>query len=120
MAFEQQEKVQQTGDAVTDFLAGAGDPARLKAELGNALLVEDTNFHTFQAYETACRQFGARDDPAERRDCLVAAARYMAAHYPTRRSREQPFAIAAQLLRGERVDAADAADDAGATTSVGD
>lgn len=44
----------------------------------------------------------------------------MAAHYPTRRSREQTFSIAARLLRGERVDAADAADDAGATTSAGD
>ena len=103
LAFEQQGKVQRAGDAVADYLAAGGDPDRLKAELGNALLVEDTNFHTFQAYEAACRQFDARDDPEERRDCLVAAARYMAAHYPTRRSREQTFSIAARLLRGERV-----------------
>ena len=111
MAFERQGKVQQAGDAVADYLAAGGDPDRLKAELGNALLVEDTNFHTFQAYEAACRQFDARDDPDERRDCLVAAARYMAAHYPTRRSREQTFSIAARLLRGERVDAAENAEE---------
>ncbi|WP_435062512.1 Rieske (2Fe-2S) protein [Halobaculum sp. EA56] len=114
MAFEQQGRVQQAGDAVADFLAGGGDPGRLKAELGNALLVEDTGFHTFQAYEAACRQFDLRADGAgdvdgvtdEQRDCLVAAGRYMAAHYPTRRSREQTFSIAARLMRGERVDGA--------------
>ena len=102
-AFEQQGRVQQAGDAVADYLAAGGDPDRLTAELGNALLVEDTDFHTFQAYEAACRQFDRRDDDARRRDCLVAAARYMAAHYPTRRSREQTFSIASRLLRGERV-----------------
>ncbi|MFC7096853.1 Rieske 2Fe-2S domain-containing protein [Halobaculum marinum] len=107
LAFEQQGQVEQAASAVADFLAADGDPERLKAALGNALLVEDTNFHTFQAYEAACRQADRRDDNAERRTCLVAAARYMAAHYPTRRSREQTFSIAARLLRGERVDGAD-------------
>ena len=102
-AFEQQGRVQQAGDAVADYLAAGGDPDRLTAELGNALLVEDTGFHTFQAYEAACRQFDRRDDDARRRNYLVAAARYMAAHYPTRRSREQTFSIASRLLRGERV-----------------
>ncbi|UIO99509.1 Rieske (2Fe-2S) protein [Halobaculum sp. CBA1158] len=129
-AFEQQGRVQAAGDAVADYLAADGDPDRLKAELGNALLVEDTNFHTFQAYEAACRQFDRRvgggrdgagnggvndgdggddgdvDDDSvgdDARDCLVAAARYMAAHYPTRRSREQTFSIAARLLQGEAV-----------------
>ncbi|MFC7135568.1 Rieske 2Fe-2S domain-containing protein [Halobaculum litoreum] len=114
LAFEQQGKVEAAGGAVADFLAAGGDSERLKAALGNALLVEDTDFHTFQAYEAACRQHDARDDPAERRTCLVAAARYMAAHYPTRRSREQTFSIAARLLRGERVDGADGGAAAGA------
>jgi hypothetical protein len=34
---------------------------------------------------------------------LVAAARYLAAHFPTRREREQTFSIAARLLRGEKL-----------------
>ncbi|SHG74598.1 Rieske (2Fe-2S) protein [Halobaculum gomorrense] len=131
MAFEQQGRVQQAGDAVADFLAAGGDPDRLKAELGNALLVEDTNFHTFQAYEAACRQFDRRAADAgsagsgegvtdDQRDCLVAAARYMAANYPTRRSREQTFSIAARLLRGERVDAAEDAEPSDAGVSADD
>ncbi|WP_277555070.1 Rieske (2Fe-2S) protein [Halobaculum limi] len=122
-AFEQQGSVEQAATAVADFLAADGDADRLKADLGTALLVEDTNFHTFQAYEAACRQHDLRSDPERQRTCLVAAARYMAAHYPTRRSREQTFTIAARLLRGERVhggDDAGGAEEADAADSVAD
>jgi len=34
---------------------------------------------------------------------LMACARYMAAHFPTRRSNEQTFSIATRLHRGERL-----------------
>ncbi|WP_435124387.1 Rieske (2Fe-2S) protein [Halobaculum sp. D14] len=117
LAFEQQGKVNDAGRHAAHYLDAGGDPERLKAELGNALLKEDTGFHTFQAYEAACRQFDLRaaDGVAgvtdEQRDMLVAAARYMAAHYPTRREREQTFSIAARLMRGERIHDEEAAGD---------
>ncbi|QLG61370.1 Rieske (2Fe-2S) protein [Halorarum salinum] len=108
LRFEQQGEVNAAAAHAAHFLDGGGDPAELKAELGHALLREDAGFHTFQAYEAACRQFDRRYDgsgeiPPEARDMLVAAARYMAAHFPTRREREQTFSIAARLLRGEKL-----------------
>jgi hypothetical protein len=96
-------EVNRAGTHAANFLDAGGDPARLKAELGNALLQEDTGFHTFQALEAGLRQFDLRDDPAERRVLATAVARYLAAHYPTRREREQTFTIASRLHRGERI-----------------
>jgi nitrite reductase/ring-hydroxylating ferredoxin subunit len=147
LAFETQGEVNTAGRAAAHFLDGGGDPAELKAALGNALLKEDTNFHTFQVLEAGFRQFDERmaaasdsaasttaadsaadgedsptaadadEIPAEARDFVVAVARYMAAHYPTRREREQTFSIAARLLRGERVHGDD---DAGGETVAAD
>ncbi|ESP87405.1 Rieske (2Fe-2S) protein [Candidatus Halobonum tyrrellensis] len=114
--FETQGRVNRAGAHAAHYLDGGGDPERLKAELGSALVREDTGFHTFQAYEAACRQFDLREDAAERRDLLVAAARYLSAHYPTRREREGTFSIAARLLDGERVHGADAGSDAEVAT----
>jgi len=33
----------------------------------------------------------------------MAVARYLSAHYPTRREREQTYSIASRLHRGERI-----------------
>jgi len=101
--FEMEGEVNAAGTHVANFLDAGGDPERLKAELGGALLQEDTGFHTFQALEAGLRQFDLREDPAERRVLATAVARYLAAHYPTRREREQTFSIAARLHRGERI-----------------
>ncbi|WP_058366028.1 Rieske (2Fe-2S) protein [Haloparvum sedimenti] len=103
LCFETEGEVDAAARATARYLDGGGDPDRLKAELGNALLIEDTNFHTFQALEAAFSQYDRREDPAERRLLLVALARYMAAHYPTRREREGTFSIATRLHRGEAV-----------------
>ncbi len=103
LCFETEGEVDAAARATARYLDGGGDPDRLKAELGNALLVEDANFHTFQALEAAFSQYDRRDDPAERRLLLVALARYMAAHFPTRREREGTFSIATRLHRGESV-----------------
>ena len=101
--FEMEGEVNQAGTHAANFLDAGGDPARLKAELGNAMLQEDTGFHTFQALEAGLRQFDLREDPTERRVLATAVARYLAAHYPTRREREQTFTIASRLHRGERI-----------------
>ncbi|WP_135830312.1 hypothetical protein [Halorussus halobius] len=47
------------------------------------------------------------DDPERARTHLVATARYVSAHVPTRRSAEQTFTIASRLRRGEAVHEAD-------------
>ncbi|AUV83141.1 ferredoxin [Salinigranum rubrum] len=82
------------------FDSGGAD--RLKRRLGAALVREDAGFHTFQALEAGFAQADRREG-TERRTCLVAVARYLAAHAPTRREREQTFTIAARLHRGEAI-----------------
>lgn len=101
--FEVEGEVNQAGTHAARYLDAGGDPDLLKAKLGEALLREDTNFHTFQALECGLRQFDLRDDPAGRRVLATAVARYLAAHYPTRREREQTFTIASRLHRGEKI-----------------
>jgi nitrite reductase/ring-hydroxylating ferredoxin subunit len=112
--FEMEGEVNAAGQHAANFLDAGGDPERLKAELGGALLQEDTGFHTFQALEAGLRQFDLREDPAERRVLATAVARYLAAHYPTRREREQTFSIASRLHRGERIHEGGGGEDAAA------
>jgi nitrite reductase/ring-hydroxylating ferredoxin subunit len=80
-----------------------GDPADLKRTLGRGLVREDAGFHTIQNVEAAFQRFDAVDDPLEKRLALMAPARYMAAHFPTRRETEQTFSIATRLQQGERL-----------------
>ena len=113
-AFETRGRVNAAGSAAAEFLAAGGDPAELKRTLGAAVVQEDTGFHTFQVLEAGFRQFDHHHDGGDvgpaARDALVAVARYAAAHFPTRREREQTFSIAARLLRGESVHGEDSAD----------
>ena len=95
-------EVNRAGQAVADFLAAGGSEDRLRAELGAAILREDTGFHTYQVVEAAIT--GAREAVDDRVPWYyVAAARYVAAHTPTRREREQTYSIAERLGRGERL-----------------
>ncbi|MEZ3145411.1 Rieske (2Fe-2S) protein [Halobaculum sp. MBLA0143] len=121
-AFETRGRVNAAGSAAAQFLAAGGDPAELKQTLGAAVVQEDTGFHTFQVLEAGFRQFDHHYDDGTvgpvARDALVAVARYAAAHFPTRREREQTFSIAARLLRGETVHGGDDTD--GADTATAD
>jgi nitrite reductase/ring-hydroxylating ferredoxin subunit len=100
--FDREGAVDEAGRHVADFLAGGGDAARLRETLGGALLREDAGFHTIQNVEAAFAA-AAEEPPARARVHLVAAARYLCAHTPTRREDEQTFTIAARLHRGESV-----------------
>nr|WP_276413579.1 hypothetical protein [Halomicroarcula sp. XH51] len=82
-----------------------GRPAdlSLKRTFGEGLLREDSSFHTLQNVEAAFRQSDHAESDRERRVPLIATARYMAAHFPTRREREQTFTIAHRLFRGEQI-----------------
>ncbi|WP_416840519.1 Rieske (2Fe-2S) protein [Haloferax sp. DFSO52] len=101
-AFDTEGRVNDAGRAAAHFLDAGGDPATLRRELGGALLAEDAGFHTYQALEAGFTQASSRP-PAEARTLLVGVARYLAAHSPTRREREQTFTIASRLQRGESI-----------------
>jgi nitrite reductase/ring-hydroxylating ferredoxin subunit len=114
--FDVEGEVNEAGRLVGEFFDCGGDPVALKRALGGALLREDAGFHTLQNVEAAFRQFdlatertadGSDGTESEldrrRRLPLIATARYMAAHFPTRREAEQTFTIAARLNRGEAI-----------------
>ena len=100
---EADEEVNRAGELTAEYLAAEGDIDRLKAALGMVLLREDVGFHPNQNLEAAFNQLDFQQDPDRRRVVLVAAARYLSAHTPTRREAEQTFRIAERLDRGEQI-----------------
>ncbi|MGH8991659.1 MAG: Rieske (2Fe-2S) protein, partial [Acidimicrobiia bacterium] len=99
--WDREGQVDEAGALVYRYLAG-GDPARVIAALGRALLTEDAAFHWFQTYEAAVRQFGAWPAGSEEGALiLTGTARFLAAHTPTRRELAQVVSIATRLRRGE-------------------
>ena len=100
--WDQEGRVDEAGAIVYRFLRGGGDPARAIAALGHALLTEDAEFHWFQTYEAAVRQFHAWPAGSEEGALILAGtARFLAAHTPTRRELSQVVRIATRLGRGE-------------------
>ena len=102
---DQQQQVNEAGELVAAYLAAGGEPRKLQAALGKALLREDRDFHTIQCVEAAFRQFEQTGD----RIFPIAAARYLAAHAPTVRAQGQTYHIARRLHRGEKLYEDDAA-----------
>ncbi|MFW6448485.1 MAG: Rieske 2Fe-2S domain-containing protein [Halobacteriota archaeon] len=105
MTFEVEDdrEVDRAGRVAAEYLASGGEVDRLRAAIGEALLREDVGFHPRQNVEVAFTQFDRADSPEVGRIHLVATARYLAAHTPTRREGEQTFQIADRLSRGERI-----------------
>ena len=101
--FDEQGAVNRAGRLVAEHFDVGGEPAHLKQTLGRGLLREDADFHTNQNVGAAVRRFDTVEDTTERRLALIAGARYLAAHTPTRRESEQTFSIATRLHRGERL-----------------
>ncbi|MGH9038469.1 MAG: Rieske (2Fe-2S) protein, partial [Acidimicrobiia bacterium] len=94
--------VDEAGTIVYRHLMSGGDPAQVIAALGRALLTEDAEFHWFQTYEAAVRQFHAWPAGSEEGALILAGtARFLAAHTPTRRELSQVVNIATRLRRGE-------------------
>ncbi|HEX6238475.1 MAG TPA: Rieske (2Fe-2S) protein [Acidimicrobiales bacterium] len=97
-----QGQVDRAGAIAYGFLRAGGDPRRLVARLGAALLAEDAEFHWFQVVEAGVRQFHAWPPGSEEGALvLVGVARFLAAHTPTRRELPQVVRIATRLGRGE-------------------
>nr|WP_246045664.1 Rieske (2Fe-2S) protein [Halorussus ruber] len=105
--FDEEGEVDRAGELVAAYLRDGGDPAELKQVLGEGLLREDADFHTLQNVEAAFEQFDLTGDSERARTHMIATARYVSAHVPTRRSAEQTFTIADRLHRGEKVHEAD-------------
>jgi nitrite reductase/ring-hydroxylating ferredoxin subunit len=100
---DRQQQVDEAGQLVASFVRASGDPARLVAALGSALVREDRNFHTIQCIEAAVCQHELLAGREAATLPLVAAARYLSAHAATTRSQRQTFEIARRLHRGERL-----------------
>ncbi len=100
---DRQQQVDEAGRLVASFLAAGGNPARLVAALGAALVRENRNFHTIQCVEAAVRQHELLAGTGDAALPLGAAARYLAAHATTTRSQRQTFEIARRLHRGARL-----------------
>jgi nitrite reductase/ring-hydroxylating ferredoxin subunit len=100
---DRQQQVAEAGQLVASFLGAGGNPRKLVAALGAALVREDRNFHTIQCVEAAVHQHELLAPADAARLPLIAAARYLAAHAATTRSQRQTFEIARRLHRGERL-----------------
>ena len=100
--WEVQGQIDRAGAIAHGFLRQGGDPRRLLAHLGAALLAEDAEFHWFQVVEAGARQFHAWPAGAPEGALVLAGiARFLAAHTPTRRELSQVVQIATRLGRGE-------------------
>jgi hypothetical protein len=100
--WDQEGRVDEAGAIVHGYLRGGGDPGAAIAAIGRALLTEDAEFHWFQTFEAAVRQFHAWPAGSEERALiLTGTARFLAAHTPTRRELSQVVRIATRLRRGE-------------------
>ena len=100
--WDEQGRVDEAGEIAYGYLRAGGDPARLVAALGRALLGEDAGFHWFQIYEAAVRQFHAWPPGSEEGALILAGcARFLAAHTPTRRELAHVVRTAVRLRRGE-------------------
>jgi nitrite reductase/ring-hydroxylating ferredoxin subunit len=100
--WDQEGCVDDAGAIVYRQLAAGGDPGPVIALLGRALLTEDAEFHWYQTYEAAIRQYHAWPPGSEEGALILAGtARFLAAHTPTRRELSQIVSIATRLRRGE-------------------
>jgi nitrite reductase/ring-hydroxylating ferredoxin subunit len=109
--FETQGMVDEAGNEAYGFLHAGGARSELVAALARALLAEDAEFHWFQVVEAGVRQACEWPEGSDESALvLVAVARFLAAHTPTRRELPTVVRIAARLRRGEALHE-DAGDD---------
>jgi nitrite reductase/ring-hydroxylating ferredoxin subunit len=98
---DMQQQVDAAGAMVYAYVAAGHPIAPLYRTLVAALVREDADFHSFQMLEGALQQHQELGDTFAGRLMLVAAARFLAAHAPTQRERQQTASIALRLHRDE-------------------
>jgi hypothetical protein len=100
--WDEQGQVDRAGAIVYRWARSGRGAAAAIAALGHALVSEDAEFHWFQTVEAAARQAAAWPEGSEPQALLLAgAARFLAAHTPSRRELPQVVRIATRLRRGE-------------------
>jgi hypothetical protein len=100
--WDRQGEVDEAGRIVHQWVRAGGSVAAATEALGHALLAEDAEFHWYQTIEAAVRQATAWGEGTEEAALvLAAAARFLAAHTPTRRELPEVVHIAQRLRRGE-------------------
>jgi nitrite reductase/ring-hydroxylating ferredoxin subunit len=105
---DKQQRVNEAGQLVADYLYAGGNPRQLMSILGQLLMREDRNFHSIQMIEAAYGQYSLLANEGDgnnsaRVHILLAASRYLAAHSPTMRSQGRTYQIATQLYHGEQL-----------------
>jgi hypothetical protein len=104
------QQVDESARLVARYLSQGHAAEPLLQALGRALLREDAEFHTFQMLEAGIRQYEALKGTPRAPHVLIAATRYLAAHSPTDRARQQTARIALRLHRGDALYEEEAAD----------
>ena len=89
-AFDRQQQVDAAARLVARHLLLGHSPEALIATLAHALLREDAGFHAYQMLEAGVRQFLEWGNCDQGRHILIAATRYLAAHFPTERAASRP------------------------------
>ena len=97
------QQVEEVSHLVSRYLTGLADPDALVADLGRAMLSEDSGFHSFQIVDAGFNQYRQRRGSESGRHVLIGMARYLAAHAPTPRAVGQTYQIALRLHRGEEI-----------------
>ncbi|MEX2430445.1 MAG: Rieske (2Fe-2S) protein, partial [Dehalococcoidia bacterium] len=101
--FDRQQQVPSAARQVASYLDSGAPDEDLLATLGHAVMREDAGFHQFQLIEAAFQQYAQRRGTPEGRVILIAAARFLAAHFPTVRSVGQTYNTAFRLHRGDQI-----------------
>ena len=96
-------QVEEVAVLVSQHLTGGGEPNNLLAALGQVMLREDSEFHSFQIVDAAFKQFDGRRGTESGRHVLIGMARFLEAHSPTPRAVGQTYQIALRLHRGEEI-----------------
>jgi hypothetical protein len=100
-ALDRRGSVDDAARLVARYLALGHAPDALIATLAQAVLREDAEFHTYQMLEASVRQYREWEESAEASLILIAIARYLAAHSPTKRAQLQTADVARRLNRGQ-------------------
>lgn len=98
-----QQKGQAAARAVARYLQLGHPIEPLFDALTLAAVREDADFHTLQMLEAGIRQWREWPGRPEGNHILIAVARYLAAHAPTRRAQLQTAQIALRLHRGDNL-----------------
>ncbi len=106
--FNRQQQIDAAVRLVARHLILGHSPEALIATLASALLREDAGFHAYQMLEACVRQFSEWGNGDQGRHILIAATRYLAAHWPTERALLQTADIARRLMRGGELHSRDA------------